>query len=87
MGKTIRKSMRQEYVSPQVNSFCPSEDCGNLLSDSAVTDIQDAEWGGDLGGDVSGGNGSKAVFGDLLWDEEFANLAGFIEKAEETMQN
>lgn len=80
--------MRQVYVAPQVSSICPLDYDGNLLDNaSAYTDIDDRDWGGDLGGDVSGGSGSKAVFGDLLWDEEFRELADYIDEAKEMMKN
>ena len=75
--KIINECVRKSYLPPDI--CCVSLTDGHPLMETSIGRFNDMEWGGDLGGDVTGGSGSKATtFGGMLWNKEFEELAKYV---------
>lgn len=85
MRLTNNRTRRKIYSPPQTGAFCLMDVDSHLL-DTSIGTINDMNYGGDLGGSVTGGSGSKA-FSDFMWGEEYRELANAIEKMEKMMNN
>ena len=53
--KIINECVRKSYLPPDI--CCVSLTDGHPLMETSIGRFNDMEWGGDLGGDVTGGSG------------------------------